>query len=89
MIKIKSIFEQIATQIFTMKDINAAKIFISEFVNDKNINEQDKKLILNNIRDIKNIIKLQTYICNSLLKYEGMSVNKVVNEKVETLGLQD
>jgi hypothetical protein len=89
MIKIKSIFEQIATQIFTMKDINAAKTFISEFVNDKNINEQDKKLILNNIRDIKNIIKLQTYICNSLLKYEGMSVNKVVNEKVETLGLQD
>jgi hypothetical protein len=72
-----------------MKDINAAKTFISEFVNDKNINEQDKKLILNNIRDIKNIIKLQTYICNSLLKYEGMSVNKVVNEKVETLGLQD
>ena len=89
MIKIKSIFEQIATQIFTMKDINAAKTFISEFVNDKNINEQDKKLILNNIRDIKNMIKLQTYICNSLLKYEGMSVNKVVNEKVETLGLQD
>lgn len=89
MIKIKSIFEQIATQIFTMKDINAAKTFISEFVNDKNINEQDKKLILNNIRDIKNITKLQTYICNSLLKYEGMSVNKVVNEKVETLGLQD
>ena len=64
MIKIKSIFEQIATQIFTMKDINAAKTFISEFVNDKNINEQDKKLILNNIRDIKNMIKLQTYICN-------------------------
>lgn len=89
MIKIKSIFEQIATQIFTMKDINAAKTFINEFVNDKNINEQDKKVILNNIRDIKNMIKLQTYICNSLLKYEGMSVNKVVNEKVETLGLQD
>jgi len=89
MIKIKSIFEQIAAQIFTMKDINAAKTFISEFVNDKNINEQDKKVILNNIRDIKNIIKLQTYICNSLLKYEGMSVNKAVNEKAETLGLQD
>jgi hypothetical protein len=89
MIKIKSIFEQIAAQIFTMKDINAAKTFINEFVNDKNINEQDKKVILNNIRDIKNMIKLQTYICNSLLKYEGMSVNKAVNEKAETLGLQD
>ena len=75
MIKIKSIFEQIATQVFTMKDVNAAKTFISEFVNGKDINEIDKKLILNNIRDIKNISKLQTYICNSLLKYEGMSIN--------------
>lgn len=75
MIKIKSVFEQIATQVFTMKDINTAKTFISEFVNDKNINEIDKKLILNNIKDIKHMNKLQTYICNSLLKYEGMSVN--------------
>jgi hypothetical protein len=58
-----------------MKDVNAAKTFISEFVNGKDINEIDKKLILNNIRDIKNISKLQTYICNSLLKYEGMSIN--------------
>jgi len=68
-------FEQIATQVFTMKDVNAAKTFINEFVNYKNINDIDKKVILNNIKDIKHINKLQTYICNSLLKYEGMSVN--------------
>jgi len=73
--QIKSMFEQIATQVFTMKDVNAAKTFINEFVNDKNINDIDKKVILNNIKDIKHINKLQTYICNSLLKYEGMSVN--------------
>jgi hypothetical protein len=86
---IKSMFEQIATQVFMMKDVNAAKTFINEFVSDKDINEHDKKTILYNIKDIKNIVKLQTYICNSLLKYEGMSVNKVVSEKTETLGLQD
>ena len=86
---IKSMFEQIATQVFMMKDVNAAKTFINEFVSDKDINEHDKKAILYNIKDIKNIVKLQTYICNSLLKYEGMSVNKVVSEKTETLGLQD
>jgi hypothetical protein len=68
-------FEQIATQVFTMKDVNAAKTFINEFVNDKDINDIDKKVILNNIKDIKHINKLQTYICNSLLKYEGMSIN--------------
>ena len=87
--QIKSMFEQIATQVFTMKDVNAAKTFINEFVNGKDINDIDKKVILNNIKDIKNIVKLQTYICNSLLKYEGMSVNKVVNEKTESVGLQD
>ena len=73
--QIKSMFEQIATQVFTMKDVNAAKTFINEFVNDKDINDIDKKVILNNIKDIKHINKLQTYICNSLLKYEGMSIN--------------
>ncbi len=77
--KIKSIFEQIATQVFTMKDINTAKTFIIEFVGGKDINDMDKKLILNNIKDIKNMTKLQMYICNSLLKYEGMSVNKAVS----------
>lgn len=87
--QIKSMFEQIATQVFTMKDVNTAKTFINEFVNSKDINDIDKKTILYNIKDIKHIVKLQTYICNSLLKYEGMSVNKVVSEKTETLGLQD
>ena len=86
---IKSMFEQIATQVFTMKDVNVAKTFINEFVSSKEINEQDKKVILYNIKDIKNITKLQTYICNSLLKYEGMSVNKATNEKTEPIGLQD
>jgi len=74
--QIKSIFEQISSTVFSMTDVNEAKAFIINFVNDKNINETDKIQILNNIQPIKSITKLQTYLCNSLLKYEGMSVNK-------------
>jgi len=75
-VQIKSIFEQISEQVFVMTNVNEAKAFITDFVNTKDINEHDKIQILNNIQPIKNIIKLQTYICNSLLKYEGMGVNK-------------
>jgi ferritin len=75
-VQIKSIFEQIAEKIFTMQDKDTAKQFIIEFVNSKGINEHDKKTIINNVESCKNMLKIQSYICNSLLKYEGMSVNQ-------------
>ena len=84
--EIKSVFEQIANQIFTMKDVNKAKEFIVEFISSKGINDRDKKVIINNIEGIKNMMKLQMYICNSLLKYEGMSVNKAVSEQIKEPG---
>lgn len=75
--KIKSIFEQISSQVFTMTDLSQAKTFVTEFVSQKGIKEEDKSLILNSIKDIKSIVKFQTYICNSLLKYEGMGMNQL------------
>jgi len=73
-VQIKSIFEQIATQVFVMRNLNEAKLFIKTFVEEKNINNVDKNIILSNIDKCKNIQAVQRYICNSLLKYEGMSV---------------
>lgn len=75
-VQIKSIFEQIAEKVFEMKDKDAAKQFITEFVNSKDINEHDKKTIIANVEACKHMHKIQLYICNSLLKYEGMSLNK-------------
>jgi ferritin len=75
-VQIKSIFEQIAEKVFEMKDKDAAKQFIIEFVNSKGINEHDKKTIIANVEACKHMYKIQSYICNSLLKYEGMSLNK-------------
>jgi hypothetical protein len=75
-VQIKSIFEQIASEVFNMKDVNKAKQFVTDFVNDKKIKDEDKTVIINNVNNCKSISRIQTYICNSLLRYEGMSLNK-------------
>jgi hypothetical protein len=59
-----------------MRNPVQAKQFITEFVNGKDINDEDKKLILQNISSIKTMDKIHRYICNSLLRYEGLSLNK-------------
>ena len=74
--QIKSIFEQIASEVFNMKDVNKAKQFVTDFVNGKKIKDEDKTVIINNVNNCKSISRIQTYICNSLLRYEGMSLNK-------------
>ena len=73
-VQIKSIFEQIAEKVFVMNNINEIKSFVKSFVEGKNINNVDKNIILMNVDKCKNVTMVQRYICNSLLKYEGMSV---------------
>ncbi len=73
-VQIKSIFEQIAEKVFVMNNINEIKSFVKSFVEGKNINNVDKNIILMNVDKCKNVQAVQRYICNSLLKYEGMSV---------------
>lgn len=77
MIAIKSIFEQISEQVFVMTDLNKAKQYVKDFVTDKNINEKDKQSILREVNNAKSLVKFQQYICNALLKYEGMGVGKI------------
>lgn len=75
-VQIKSIFEQIASEVFNMKDVNKVKQFITEFVNNKKIKDEDKTIIIDNVNKCKYLYQIQSYICNSLLRYEGMSLNK-------------
>lgn len=81
MTKIKSVLEQIAATVFTMTNVADAKNYINEFINSKDINDKDKVLITRAIAEIKSMIKLQTYLCNALLKYEGMGMNQVNKAK--------
>lgn len=74
-VKIKSIFEAIALDVFAAKSLTVVQQSIKEYVESKDIKEVDKKQILREVSSAKSLIKLQTYVCNSLLKYEGMGVS--------------
>ena len=74
-LKIKSVFEQIAAEVFTMRDVNKAKQYIVEFITSKGINGIDKNIIVNNVNKCTNINAIQRYVCNSLLQYEGMGLS--------------
>lgn len=77
-IQIKSIFQEITESVFKMSDLAQAKIYINEFVGSRSINERDKKSILLAVSESKSMFKLQNYLCNALLKYEGMSLSTPV-----------
>jgi F0F1-type ATP synthase delta subunit len=81
MTKIKSVLEQIAATVFTMTNVADAKNYINEFINSKDINDKDKASIIKAVAEIKSMIKLQTYLCNALLKYEGMGMNQINKAK--------
>jgi hypothetical protein len=76
-VPIKSIFEQISSRVFLMTNLTEAKTFVTEFVSSKDINEHDKFYILQEVNNAKSLVRFQTYICNALLKYEGMGMNQI------------
>jgi hypothetical protein len=72
----KSVLEQIISDVYKMTDVNEAKNFIENFLEEKKIDDVTKKQMLQNISEIESMLKLQFYMTNSLLRFEGMSVNK-------------
>tara|TARA_R110001606_G_scaffold398035_1_gene576127 strand:- start:2417 stop:2644 length:228 start_codon:yes stop_codon:yes gene_type:complete len=74
MVKIKSILEDIAPQVFRVTNIKVGKELVMKHVNERAIKGMDKDIMLRNVSQIKTTEALHRYICNSLLKYEGMSV---------------
>lgn len=76
-VTIKSIFEQISEQVFSMRTLPEAQKFVKNFVESKDINDKDKQTILRETANAKSLVKFQQYICNSLLKYEGMGMNQI------------
>lgn len=68
----QSTLTQIAQQVFTASSLTQAKQMIQNHIGETRIKDADKNAILTNVNNIKSLTKLQSYLCNSLLKFEGL-----------------
>lgn len=73
-VNIKSTLESIAQQVFVSTNVRDAKNVIINHIGDTRIKDSDKLTIVNNVNKINSLVRLQTYVCNSLLKYEGLGL---------------
>jgi hypothetical protein len=80
-VEIKSVLEECTEVLFTINDLKQAKEYVIDFINTRGIKDTDKVNIVRGTNESKSLIRLQTYVCNALLKYEGLSVNKPTTDK--------
>ena len=73
-VNIKSTLESIAQQVFVSTNVRDAKNVIINHIGDTRVKDSDKLTIVNNVNKINSLVRLQTYVCNSLLKYEGLGL---------------
>ena len=69
-----SAFVDVINQFYEISDFDKAKEFITQYVTNSNILPSDKRRLLVTIEQIDNLISLQRYITNSMLKYMGMGL---------------
>jgi len=73
--KLESTLTKIAEQVFGATSVEQAKTIALEFLSESKINEVDRKKMIAEIETKKDLVKLQIYIANALLKFEGLSLN--------------
>jgi len=69
----KSKLVEVIAQAWEEKDVQKAKAIVAECIQNSNI--KSKSTILNTLSTIQSKYKLDYYLANSLLKFEGMSLN--------------
>lgn len=72
--KIESTLNKITEQIFTSKDFKDAKQIMLDYLETTSV--KDKVKMIEDVTKINNLISLQRYCANSLLKYEGLGTLK-------------
>ena len=72
----KSVINKIIEKIYVEKSLENGKKICITTLTESQINNHMKKKMINEINNVKSLIKLQTYMTNCLLRFEGLSVNK-------------
>jgi len=73
--KIESTLTNITEQVFEAKALDEAKKICLDYLQDSKIKESDRLKMISEIEQMKYLHKVQLYIANALLKYEGLSLN--------------
>lgn len=74
----ESTLAQISEQVFSAKTAQEAKNIIVDHL--KNTKVKDKDKMINDVSVINNLVKVQMYFSNALLKFEGMGSNQMNKE---------
>ena len=82
--KLTSTLDKIAEQVFEAKTFADAKQIVTDYLNESKIKESDRLKMINEVNNMKHLHKIQLYIANALLKYEGLGVgNKPTSSPVD------
>jgi hypothetical protein len=73
---IKSVLEKCSTEVFSAPTLEEAKTVMFARLSTSNVNEKHKKQMLDIVYSMDTLPNLQKYLCNAMLRFEGMSVNK-------------
>jgi hypothetical protein len=77
--QIVSTLDRIATQVFESKTLDEAKEICINYLKESKIKESDRLKMIDEIEKMKHLHKVQMYIANALLKYEGLGLsNKTI-----------
>jgi len=71
---VRSILNSIAQEVFTARNVDAARVAVIDHIDQSRIKGSDQKKIVATVTSISSLVPLQRYIANALLKYEGMGV---------------
>lgn len=80
--QLKSTLETICNEVFSMKDVVKAKEIAVKHLEQTGVKDKDK--MIKEIKTFSNMTSLQRYVCNALLKFEGLGMNQLTKEKPET-----
>ena len=76
---IKSTLEGVAPQVFTATSYEVAKALILDHLKETNVKDRDK--MIDDVSRLTNLISIQKYLANSLLKYESLGMNQLKQSK--------